>query len=156
MKRNLPSSWSTVSDSCCWSPPPIGLRLQLGIRRRHTSLWTARSNLQILIQSTQCIQGLKNMHWFSSFTFGNFQLCCVRSTLRWETLTRLCFFRLTFFTVRQAVLQVEGAVGEDLVAVGARKALRVEVRGHRLQAVLTNGKCYKCAFCRFLGGWILR
>jgi len=52
-------------------------------------------------------------------------------TLRCEQLVPI------FFTVRQAVLQVEGAVGEDLVAVGAREALRVEVRGHRLQAVLS-------------------
>jgi len=53
-------------------------------------------------------------------------------TLRCEQLVPI------FFTVRQAVLQVEGAVGKDLVAVGARKALRVEVRGHRLQAVPNN------------------
>jgi len=42
-----------------------------------------------------------------------------------------------FFTVGKSVLQIEGAVGEDLVAVGARKALWMEVRGHRLQTVLS-------------------
>jgi len=43
-----------------------------------------------------------------------------------------------FFTVGKSVLQIEGAVGEDLVAVGARKALGVEVCRHRLQAVPDN------------------
>jgi len=43
-----------------------------------------------------------------------------------------------FFTVGKSVLQIEGAVGEDLVAVGARKALWMEVRGHRLQTVPDN------------------
>jgi len=42
-----------------------------------------------------------------------------------------------FFTVGKSVLQIEGAVGEDLVAVGASKALWMEVRGHRLQTVLS-------------------
>jgi len=43
-----------------------------------------------------------------------------------------------FFTVGKSVLQIEGAVGEDLVAVGASKALWMEVRGHRLQTVPDN------------------
>jgi len=43
-----------------------------------------------------------------------------------------------FFAVGQSVLQIEGAVGEDLVAVGASKALWMEVRGHRLQTVPDN------------------
>jgi len=42
-----------------------------------------------------------------------------------------------FFTVGKSILQIEGAVGEDLVAVGASKALWMEVRGHRLQTVLS-------------------
>ena len=84
------------------------------------------------------------MYCLSSFT-SNFKL----HQINFEMTNFTTVDPLTFFTVRQAVLQVEGAVGKDLVAVGAREALRVEVRGHRLQAVLTNGKCYKCAFCRF-------
>ena len=48
--------------------------------------------------------------------------------------------QLTFFTVGQSVLEIERAVGEDLVAVGAGKALGVEVRRHRLQAVLRREK----------------
>jgi len=40
-----------------------------------------------------------------------------------------------FFTVGQSILQIEGAIGEDLVAVSACKTLRMEVCGHRLQAV---------------------
>jgi len=43
-----------------------------------------------------------------------------------------------FLTVRQAVLQVEGAVSKDLVAVGAGEALGVEGGRHRLQAVLSS------------------
>ena len=43
---------------------------------------------------------------------------------------------LTLFTVRQAVLQVEREVGEDLAAVGAAEALRMEVGAQRLQTVL--------------------
>jgi len=54
-----------------------------------------------------------------------------RDALRCEQLVPI------FFTVGQSVLQIKGAVGEDLVAVGARKALRMEVCGHRLQAVLS-------------------
>jgi len=41
------------------------------------------------------------------------------------------------FTVRQAVLQVEREVGEDLAAVGAAEALRMEVGAQRLQTVLS-------------------
>jgi len=41
-----------------------------------------------------------------------------------------------FFTVREAVLQIERTIGEDLVAVGAGETLGVEGGGHRLQAVL--------------------
>ena len=41
--------------------------------------------------------------------------------------------------VGQPVLQVERRVGEDLAAVGAHKALRVERAVHRLQAVLEKG-----------------
>jgi len=40
-----------------------------------------------------------------------------------------------FLTVRQPILQVEGAVSKDLVAVGAGEALGVEGGRHRLQAV---------------------
>ena len=47
---------------------------------------------------------------------------------------------LTFFTVGQSVLQIEWAVGEDFVEIGARKALRMEARRHRLQAVLRKEK----------------
>jgi len=54
-----------------------------------------------------------------------------RHALRCEQLVPI------FFTVGQSVLQIERAVGEDLVAVGARKALRMEVCGHSLQAVLS-------------------
>jgi len=43
-----------------------------------------------------------------------------------------------FFAVREAVFQIEGTIGEDLIAVGAGKALRVEGGGHRLQAVPNN------------------
>ena len=46
------------------------------------------------------------------------------------------FLGLTLFTVRQAVLQVEREVGEDLAAVGAAEALRMEVGAQRLQTVL--------------------
>jgi len=62
------------------------------------------------------------------------------SSFNWESAgDALCCEQLVpiFFTVGQSVLQIEGAVGEDLVAVGARKALRMEVCGHRLQAVLS-------------------
>jgi len=52
-------------------------------------------------------------------------------TLRCEKLIPI------FFTVGQSVLEIEGAVGEYLVAIGAGKALRMEVRRHRLQAVLS-------------------
>jgi len=41
-------------------------------------------------------------------------------------------------TVRQAVLQVEREVGEDLAAVGAAEALRMEVGAQRLQTVPNN------------------
>ena len=53
---------------------------------------------------------------------------------------------LTFFTVGKSVLQIEGAVGEDLVAVGASKALWMEVRGHRLQTVLRKENFIRQAF----------
>jgi len=52
-------------------------------------------------------------------------------TLRCEQLVPI------FFTVGQSVLEIEGAVGEYLVAVGASKAFRMEVRRHRLQAILS-------------------
>jgi hypothetical protein len=55
-----------------------------------------------------------------------------RDALRCEQLVPI------FFTVGQSVLQIEWAVGEDFVAIGARKALRMEVRSHRLQAVPDN------------------
>jgi len=54
-----------------------------------------------------------------------------RDALRCEQLVPI------FFTVGQSVLQIERTVGKDLVAVGARKALRMEVCGHSLQAVLS-------------------
>jgi len=41
-----------------------------------------------------------------------------------------------FFAVRQAVLQVEGEVGEGLAAVGAAETLGVEVGAEGLQTVL--------------------
>jgi len=41
-----------------------------------------------------------------------------------------------FFAVGQAVLQVEGEVGEGLAAVGAAETLRVEVGAEGLQTVL--------------------
>ena len=62
------------------------------------------------------------------------------------------FLPLTFFTVGQSVLQIERAVGEDLVAVGACKALRMEVCGHSLQAVLQKEKFIIWAF---FGGVLL-
>ena len=52
---------------------------------------------------------------------------------------------LTFFTVGQSVLQIERAVGKDLVAVGTCKALRMEVCGHSLQAVLQKEKFIRTA-----------
>ena len=56
---------------------------------------------------------------------------------------------LTFFTVGQSVLQIERAVGKDLVAVGTCKALRMEVCGHSLQAVLQKEKFIRTAIWRF-------
>ena len=46
----------------------------------------------------------------------------------------------TLFAVGQPVLEVEGRVGEDLAAVGAHEALRVERPTHRLQAVLKKNE----------------
>ena len=47
---------------------------------------------------------------------------------------------LTVLAVGQAVLQVEGGVGEDLPAVGADEALGVERAVHGLQSVLKRKK----------------
>ena len=46
---------------------------------------------------------------------------------------------LTLLAIGQPVLEVEGRVGEDLAAVGAHEALRVERAVHCLQAVLKGG-----------------
>ena len=50
---------------------------------------------------------------------------------------------LTLFAVGKSVLQVEGTVGKDLVAVGAGKALGMKVGPHGFQAVL-NRKVLDC------------
>ena len=66
------------------------------------------------------------------------------------------FLGLTLFTVRQAVLQVEREVGEDLAAVGAAEALRMEVGAQRLQTVLKQKiECLKF-YEQFLFGLISR
>ena len=46
------------------------------------------------------------------------------------------FSILTLLAVGKAVLQVEREVGEDLAAVGAAEALRMEVGAQSLQTVL--------------------
>lgn len=84
------------------------------------------------LRSTSCLLP-HNLVSSNFFHFTNFTL-----TNCWSLLQRALW--LTFFAVGQSVLQIEGAVGEDLVAVGARKALRVEVCRHRLQAVLRKEK----------------
>ena len=50
---------------------------------------------------------------------------------------------LTLLAVGQAVLQVEREVGEDLAAVGAAEALRMEVGAQSLQTVLKQNALYK-------------
>ena len=53
------------------------------------------------------------------------------------------FSILTLLAVGQAVLQVEREVGEDLAAVGAAEALRMEVGAQSLQTVLKQNALYK-------------
>jgi hypothetical protein len=47
---------------------------------------------------------------------------------------------LTFLTIGESILQVEGGVGEELATVGAGETLRMERLAHGFQTVLNKNK----------------